>query len=268
MNAITTPHWIETVARVGLSAKGVVYSLTGILAFMAAFNLGKGSDDAGRDAVFGFINKQPFGKVLLGVVVLGLICFCIWRLVQAFKDTENKGSKTKGLLVRARYLLSGITYSAIAYSTLRFLLTQQQSGGKDTRTQVAGELLSKPLGQWMVGIGGLIFIGIGIYQVYYALSGKYTKLVQGIAAGQRNLLLRTGQAGFISRGIVWLIIGWLFMKAGLQSDAGQAGGTNAAFEWLETSNYGSYLLGAVAIGLLCYGIFMFVRAKYQPIHTT
>lgn len=265
--ATANPGWIEGFARFGLSAKGVVYCLTGILAFMAAFNFSSGSNGADKNAVFGFINDQPFGKVLLAIVALGLVCYCVWRLMQAVKDTEGKGGKAKGLMVRARYLFSGLVYGAIAFSTIRFVLTQRQQGSSNSSDQFAGELLSKPFGQWLVGLTGVVLIGVGIYQCYYALSGKYAKHVEGISGSKKNLLLRTGKAGYISRGIVWLIIGWLFVKAGLHSNAKEAGDTNDAFNWLQDSSYGSYLLAAVALGLICYGVFMFVRARYQPINT-
>jgi len=79
------------------------------------------------------------------------------------------------------------------------------------------------------------------------------------------MMIRAGKAGYIARGIVWVIIGWLFLKAALNSNPQQAGGTSSAFQFLETSSYGSYLLGAVALGLICYGIFMFMRAKYKAL---
>jgi hypothetical protein len=63
-----------------------------------------------------------------------------------------------------------------------------------------------------------------------------------------------------------MIIGWLFIKAAWKEDAKQAGSTQDAFQWLKDSSYGTYLLAAVAAGLICYGIFMFVRARFQPIH--
>ncbi len=265
----TLPGWVEGFGRFGLTAKGVVYCVTGILAFMAAFDLGNQGDKAGKSGVFGFITDQPFGKVLLAIVALGLICYCIWRFIEAFKDTENKGSDAKGLSVRARYFLSGLAYSLVAVYAVKFLFTTHNKGDNNSEKMVAGELLSKPFGQGLVGITGLVIIGIGIYQIMLAVSGKYKKHVEEGHAQikSKSLLLRAGKVGYISRGIVWLITGWLFIKAGWLSDAKQAGGTNAAFKWLQTSDYGSYLLGGVAVGLICYGIFMFVRAKYQPIHS-
>ena len=81
-------------------------------------------------------------------------------------------------------------------------------------------------------------------------------------------MIRAGKFGYVARGIVWIIIGYLFMQAALHSNPQEAGGTGSAFQFLEEASYGPFLLGAVAIGLFCYGVFMFMRAKYQPIRTS
>lgn len=261
--------WVELFARFGLSAKGFVYILSGVLSFMAAFKLGNVSEsDGSNNGIFSFIYDKPFGKIALAVVALGLVCYAIWRFIEAIKDTENKGSDTKGLAKRAAYFLSGIAYAGLAFIAVKFLLTHQ-SGKGDSQKKFAEELLSKPFGQWLVAIVAFIMIGIGIWQGFMAISGKYKKNVRNsnLTGKSQGLVLRAGKVGYISRGIVWLIIGWLFLKAAWSEDAKQAGGTENAFKWLKDSSYGTYLLAAVAAGLICYGVFMFVRAKYQPIHS-
>jgi hypothetical protein len=60
-----------------------------------------------------------------------------------------------------------------------------------------------------------------------------------------------------------LIIAWLFSKAAWFSNAFEAGDTAKAFRFLESASYGSYLLGALGLGLLCYGLFNFIRARYE-----
>ncbi len=81
-------------------------------------------------------------------------------------------------------------------------------------------------------------------------------------------MIKAGKIGYVARGIVWIIIGYLFLKAAMQSNPSQAGGSGSAFSFLENSSYGSFLLGAVAVGLICYGIFMFMRARHQVINVS
>lgn len=265
------PEWVENFARVGLTAKGVVYCLVGILAFMAAFEIGGGSSNgAGKKGVFQFIENQPFGKWLLGLVALGLACYAIWRFIEGIKDTENEGTDAKGIAKRFRYVFSGLVYGALAYLAAQMVLGSSSSGGGgSSRETLVSKLLQQPFGQWLVGIVAVGIMISGLYQIYYGLSDKYKKKVQhvGLKHDIEEKMVKMGKAGYVARGIVWLVIGYLFLKAGLQSNPQQAGGSSSAFRFLENSSYGSYLLGAVAIGLVFYGIFMFMRAKYQPINT-
>lgn len=259
-------RWLRAAAKIGLSAKGLVYCLSGLLALAAALNFGGSASSAGKQQVFGFIEDQPFGKWLLLAVAIGLVCYTAWRWIQAFKDTEDKGTDKEGLAQRFAYFFSGLVYAALGvYAFNRFF---GSGGGGNGQQDLVTRALQQPFGQWLVGIAAAIMIGIGFYQIYRAFSGKYKKYVkQGLHHDAAGWISKIGVAGYTARGIVWLILGWLFIKAAVRSNAKEAGGSDAAFQWLEDSAYGAYLLGAVALGLICYGLFMFLRAKYQAIHT-
>jgi hypothetical protein len=272
----TTLHqqdqWIERAARAGLAAKGLVYSLVGILTFAAAFKLGGNRGNQGNKIqILQWIQDQPFGQILLGLTALGLIGYTIWRLVEAIKDTEHKGNKPKGLANRAVYLFSGLVYGVLSYYAIQMLLgngNRSGGGNGNARQTVAQKLLEQPFGQWLVGALAVGTMAVGIYQIYRALSEKYRKEIQASQLEPRiqKSLIAAGKLGYIARGIVWIIIGYLFLQAAIQSDPSEAGGTTSVFQYLE-KEYGPVILGIIALGLLCYGVFMFVRARYQPIHT-
>ncbi|MDQ4139530.1 MAG: DUF1206 domain-containing protein [Bacteroidota bacterium] len=266
------PHWIALFARLGLTAKGIVYCLVGIMAFMAAFEIGgKSIQDTDKAGIFQFIQHQPFGKVLLGLIAIGLLCFTIWRFIEAFLDTEHKGKNAKGIGRRLGYVFSGIVYLGFAFyaGTTALGKSTGQSASGNTEQTLVHQLLEKPFGQLLVGALALIIIALGIYQIYRAYSGEYLKKIQAnhLRPQVQKLLLRAGKLGYTARGIVWGIIGFLFLKAALHANSSEAGGTQNAFSFLENSSYGSILLGAVALGLIGYGIFMFVRAKCEVIST-
>jgi hypothetical protein len=269
MNTITrtaTSH-LKPIAQAGLVAKGLVYSLFGILTFMAAFNInGQSADDTSKDGVFEFVYRQTGGQILLGVIALGLICYCIWRFIQTFADTEHKGKDAKGLGKRARYFFSGLVYAALAFSVIRMLLTHAKKSG-DEKQDMAKELLSQPMGQWLLGIAALIIVGVGIYQLYYGLSEKYKKHVDKVIHdnNKRKVLLGAGKIGYIARGVVWLLIAWLLLKAAWDVNSKEAGDTSKAFDYLQDWPLGPYLLAAVGFGLICYGVFSFIRAGYEDL---
>ena len=252
--------FISHMARVGLTAKGVVYLILGVIAFMAAFELGgQQASDADRTGVFQTI-QDVAGPWLLLVIAAGLACYCIWRFVESLA-AKNKGLK---LAKRARYFFSGLVYASVVFTAVKMLMHQLNKDG-DSNQDAAGWLLSQPLGEWAVGIGALIFAAVGAYQVHYGLSGKYKKHVQGLhlQSTASSVLLRTGTVGYTARGIIWLLIAFLFVRAAFYHSSSEAGDTSKAFRFVEDSTWGSYLLGIIGLGVAAYGVFNFIRARYE-----
>lgn len=259
MTENTEKKTIEKVAQTGLIAKGIIYIIIGFIAFFAAFNIGrKSGQSVSRDSAFSFIEDLPGGPLLLWALALGMFCYSAWRIIQTFrKDPEIKKAK------RLRYFFSGLTYLLVTYSVVRFALDMRSNNG-DQNQQMAGEAMDMPFGSWMVIIAGLLFAAVGVYQVWYGLSEKYKKHVQSFSlhSTASTLLLRSGKIGYVARGIVWMLISYMLIQAGLSSNSSEAGNTDKAFQLMENS-MGPYIAGAVGLGLVAYGIFSFIRARYD-----
>jgi hypothetical protein len=80
--------WVERLARLGYTAKGIVYAIIGVLAVKAA--LGTGGKTTDQKGALGEIATQPFGKFLLVLMALGLIGYVIWRFVEAVQDPRTQ----------------------------------------------------------------------------------------------------------------------------------------------------------------------------------
>jgi hypothetical protein len=262
MMDVSNNGWIKKVAIIGLISKGIVYVTLGVLAFMAAFELAdQSNNDASRDGVFQVIKDFPGGAWLLILLAAGLVCYSIWRFIQTF---TNSGIEQKKFSKRLRYFFSGLAYLSVAFTAFQLASQNTKSNG-DSNQYMAAELMSKPFGEWLLGIAAVIIAAVGIYQIYYGLSEKYRKHVQNlnIQSEGSTLLLRAGKIGYVARGVVWLVISFLLIQAALHSNSSEAGGTSKAFQFVESSTYGSYLLGGLGLGLVAYGIFNFIRARYE-----
>ena len=258
----TVKPWVKRLAQTGLVAKGVVYILLGLLGFMAAFELGgKKNNEASQTGAMQTLKELPAGSFLLILLAAGLLCYVSWRGIQTFYNTDGS---PKPFIKKARYFFSGLAYLALALAAIKMVF-KNSSGGGDQNQQLAAELLNKPFGQLLVAMAALVLAAIGIYQVYYGLSEKYKKHVQKLSlqSQQAATLLRSGKIGYISRGIVWLAIAYLFARAAVHARAAEAGNTGKAFQFIEASPFGSYLLGILALGLITYGIFNFIRCRYE-----
>ena len=253
--------WVENFAKFGHYAKGVVYILIGGLTAFAAFGLG-GKVTGARGTVQ-FILEQPFGRIMLGAVALGLFGYVLWRFYQAIKDPQNRGSDTKGIAKRIGYAWSGLIYGALAIYSAFLAYRGYDNGGSsgDKRQMFVSKVLSWDLGEWIIGIIAVGTILLGLYQIYRAISERYLKNIN-ISSEHRDLFKKAGKVGYIARGIVWGVIGYMLLQAALHTSSGQAGSTESAFQFLRDSTYGPILMGIVALGLACYGIFMFIKGKY------
>jgi hypothetical protein len=256
--------WIERLARYGYAAKGVVYVLVGALAALGALEEGEGPTDS-RGALTQVV-YQPFGRVVLCVVAVGLAGYALWRVTQALRDTEEKGTSWKGLAVRAGYACIGVVYAGLSYSTVRLILGHGAGKGSDETTRGWTALaLMFPLGRWLVALAGLAVIGFGLWQCYKAFTAKFRHKWKRheMSEHARTLALRAGQVGLVARGVVFGIIGLFLIQAAWRARAEEARGLGGALRTLEQQPYGPYVLGAVALGLVAYGLYMFVEARYR-----
>ena len=257
--------WIERVARFGYAAYGVVYVLVGVLAFRAAS--GGGGKMTGQEGALQTILLAPLGRFLLGLVALGLLEYAAWRLFQGILDPENEGRDAKGVVKRSDHVVNGLFHAALAVSVGGVALgSGGGGGGPDDWTAT---LLQQPLGRLLTVAVGAGVVIIGLFQFYRAYDAKFMeKLKPGeMGSRERTWTRRGGRLGHAARGVVFLLIGAFLVQAALQSDPNEARGLGGALSALAGQPFGPYLLGAVAFGLVCFGLFMFVVARYRRIET-
>lgn len=69
--------------------------------------------------------------------------------------------------------------------------------------------------------------------------------------------------GFVSKGIIYLVIGALSLLAALNM-GGESSGTNQALLFLKKQPFGQVLLLLLGVGLLCYSFWMFIQSFDDP----
>lgn len=263
----TTSNWMVRLARLGYATKGVIYLIIGALA--AELAIGHGGSASDQYGALHAIYDQPFGKVLLVIVAIGLLGFALRCFVQALFDTERKGHDAKGIIGRIGYALVGISYGALAFGAYRLVTGVEDEGQSSTTAaqEWTALLLKQPFGVALVILVGLVVIAVALYLFYKAYSAKFRFRLNLVTVHDtvRKLVIYFGRFGYAALGVVFSIIGIFLIVAALQHDPHQAEGLDSALKTLAHQPFGSVLLSIVALGLIAYGIFSLVEACYRRV---
>lgn len=256
--------WIERLARVGIVARGLVYLVIGALAVQAA--VGAGGTTTDTKGAMGAIHETAFGDVLLGIMAAGLFGFALWRFVQVVMNPEHERG-AKGIMRRVGFAVSGLIHVGLGVTAIQLIEGTTGSGASGAPQHWTARALATPLGVWLVGLAGAIVIGFGVHQIYTAYKADFRKELElrEMDARKRAWATRSGRVGLAARGVVFDIVGIFLVQAALRADPGQARGLDGALAALAARPFGSFLLGAVALGLVIFGLYCFVDARYRRI---
>ncbi|MGH4124255.1 MAG: DUF1206 domain-containing protein [Clostridium sp.] len=256
----------EFMARVGFATRGLIFFIMGILALLLAFGIGgKTTDQQGTIANIG---KQPEGKILLWLFLIGLICYSSWGLIQVVVNPFNKENDTKGISARLGYLFGAISYSFLAIPTFSLLTGGSKPahvGKQAAQTQnYVAKILDMPFGQWIIVVIAIIVISVGIFQVckgFMPLFGCHLDLIK-LNTFQLKWVKGFGRFGTISRGFVIVSVGIFLAIAAYTSNSNEAKGFDSALMSLIHQSYGRWLIGIIALGLTSLGIYALLIALF------
>lgn len=258
-------EWLATVARVGYVTKGILYLMLGSLAVAAA--VGAGGKVSGSEGVLETVAAQPFGRVLLTAVAVGLMAYAAWRGVQAIWDPEHDGSDdAKRGFQRVAFGVSGLTHILLAYTAIDMAWLGGGPGGSSKHSLIA-KLLSEGWGQWVVGLAGVAIGVFALTKLRHVTNSKFMEKFETakMSTTQQQWVERIGRAGHGARVVVFGIISSMVVYAAISTDPDKAKSTGGALRELLSQPFGSVLLGVVAAGLALYGVHQFSKARWRVV---
>jgi hypothetical protein len=264
LGEVVSHPWVERLVRFGFLAKGVVYLIMGLLAAQAV----AGTDEAtGTFGVLTQIAAQPLGKFLLLVLTIGLMGYVLWRLIQATIDPEQDGKLSpKRILQRVGYAMSGLGYASIAYTATNLIIGLEEDD--DSIEDLASELTEHGWGLWLLLLGGIAVVGVGISFIYGAYTGAYIgEFKPAIHRTLERWATAIGKLGYAARGVSFIIMGIFISLAAVLADSDTAGSLGSTLQQLQQQPLGPFWLGLIAFGFIAYGIYMFVAAWYRHFST-
>lgn len=258
-------------ARAGYAARGAVYLVIGYLALMAAikgFGTGSGETTGAKGAVQQ-IFTLPGGTWLVGALALGLFGYTLWRFVQGGADVDHHGSDAKGLAIRAGLIGTGVVNLALAVYAASLVWTfVGAGGGGGSGGGTSGPtawLMARTWGQWLIGGLGVVAWGVAAAQVVKAVKCKYRRNLDP-SVSHKNWVDTVARFGLGAKALVMALIGFFLVTAAMNGSSEQAQqGLPAALTTLRQQSYGAWLLGITAAGLIAFGLYSLVQARWRII---
>jgi hypothetical protein len=251
---------VQWLGRFGDVCYGLVHLVVAWLAFQVAFGSSQQADQQGAVTA---IAGQPFGSVLLWVLVVGLVAFAVWQALSAatgFQWIRPEGKRTRKRLGVAGRALAVL---GIVVATIRLLVSGQSSSSDQKPQQLTGQLLALPAGKVLVAIAGLVVLVFAGVTAWRGIKRKFTEDwdTARLSKSARKTGELVGAVGFTAKGVAYAIIGVLTVYAAVSSDPAVTGGLDKALKTLAGQPFGTVLLCLVALGFIAFGGYLFVDAK-------
>ncbi len=256
---------LEWMSRAGYAARGVVYITMGSVALLAANHLTPHAVGA-ADAMAAWAS-WPLGIALIGFAAVGLAGFALWRGLQVVIDADGHGGGMKGLGVRAGQAASGVVAAGLSFSAVKLLdriFEVRKASDSVSAHDLAAMLLAMPHGDTYLMGAGLIMLVTGAGFAAQGLSQDFGKRLECRPTTCR-WVTPLARAGYMARGIATLPLGLYLYRAGLEARAAEARSWGDALDTLGQHRLGGLAMTVVALGLIAFGLFGFVEARFRRI---
>jgi Domain of Unknown Function (DUF1206) len=253
---------LEFLERLGYVVRGALYAAMGVLALRIVLSVAGGqTTDLTGSLVF--LVGNPFGKLLLVVAAIGLTAYSLWGFTRAIYDPLHRGSDSGGYMARLGFVTSALSYAAIVFFALQLLAGSGATTADGTQKTVAS-VLTHPAGGGLTILIGLVVIGIALGQFLESYRATFKNDLKDaeMSAQTKDAVVKLGRFGMFSRGVIFLVIGWFVIQAGVHNDPAQAQGFSGAFVFLLAQPFGRVVLGIVALGFVALGLHSFACARW------
>jgi uncharacterized membrane protein len=256
--------WQRWIGHAGYIAEGVLYLVVGCFALLAA--LGRQRQPNGSTGALARLGSSSFGDALLALLAIGLAAFVIWQLLLAIADPEHRADRrsVRRRLVRLGHLSNGVFHTVFVGEAVWGLFGLSRADNeKAAQVHWTAQAMKVPAGRYAVALVGASIFLFGLWQFYRAVTRDKNKRVDLSRTRFRFAINTLGVYGLAARGALFVLVGGYLINAAWRHDPKYSGGVAGALGGLKQQPYGEWLLGLVAAGLMCYGLYQVAKEPYR-----
>ncbi len=259
--------WLKALTLLGCWSTGVIYTGIGVIAILSFLKLRQGGAD--ESSFLALLDGFLAGRLLIWVIILGALCFIVWRFYEAFRDPHKVGNDKKGILLRTGAAFSSFADAFIALSALQAIFNQQKepvTGEPLQQRALVADLLKKEWGRVLIFATSFMVMATAVVLALYGLSRRFTENIKASAFSRRQKAWVHGiaYAGYVSRGVILGITGFSLLKAASKMDSSYVVNTDKAFDFIGDNIGHPYFL-LIAAGTICYGLYMFILGLFYEV---
>lgn len=249
---------LDVAARLGFAALAVVHILIGIIALRLAFG---GNGEAEPTGALEEVAEGQLGTPILWLCALGCAGLALWQLSEATLRARHLGAgKRIGKHISSGSLV--VIYGSMAGTFARFALGDGPDSSEST-VDFTRSLLTSDFGVLLVFLTAGIVLGIGVHFILKGARRTFRPELRTFENTAHGRIIEVlGVVGHVAKGFALLLVGSLFVIAGLDRDPQESTGLDGSLKALQYHPVGVYVLTAIAVGLICYGVFAIMRSLF------
>lgn len=244
---------LETGARLGFAASGLLHLLIGWVTLQLALGSGSGQP-ADQQGAFETLAGSPFGSALLWLTVVGFGLLTLWQVTEAVARSRA-GDRVKAVG-------KAVVYGALAWSAFGVVQGGTGSGAAGSGGSTTAGLLGSTGGRLLVGAAGVVIVGVALYHVWKGWTSKFLADLRGHPG---LWVERAGRIGYLAKGLALALVGGFLVAAAAGGGGNKPQGLDGALRSLADVPFGAVLLVLAALGFAAYGVYSFARARYARV---
>jgi Domain of Unknown Function (DUF1206) len=264
VGALAADHpGVVKIGRAGWLAKGVVYTIAGLLALSVAAKASgwtdgaseTGNQEASPVGAIKTVAGSSGGTLLLWLLAVGMLIYAAWRVVSALLPGSTDA---EGVAHRIGFVASAVMYTTFAISAIALARNAPENPDGNRRvTDISEKIMTNTAGRIVIGLVGLIVIGVGLYRVSKGVKMDVNDELDlsGMSATRRRWTERLGAIGEVGRGIGFALVGFFLLRSAVTYKSSEATGLDGALRRLAVESWGVVVVAVVGIGFAAYGLF-------------